>query len=149
MTQSKSSPILTFTLGNKLSFLNPFPLLSGSIILLAKECVQWSGGWITNWMTTPIWSHPLHRATSDWGGGKREKYPSRPPWYDWTHCVPREPVQRVRLWFVVFVRLQPFICLQPSSIFAGRQPGSGCLLVSSQSTPTSVSLKSGINSDYQ
>ena len=48
--------------------------------------------------------------------------PSLPPWYDWTHCVPREIVQRVRLWFVVlfspvFVRLQPFICLL-SSIFA-------------------------------
>ena len=48
--------------------------------------------------------------------------PSLLPWYDWTHCVPREIVQRVRLWFVVlfspvFVRLQPFICLL-SSIFA-------------------------------
>ena len=96
------------------------PFFSGSVLFLQAGEKGCNGAWvgITNWMTTPIWSHSLHRPLSDGGGGsvssqkKKSIPPSWVPWYDWTHCVPRENVQRVRLWFVVlfspvFVRLQP------------------------------------------
>ena len=46
------------------------PFFSGSVVLVEeKGC---NGAWvgITNWMTTPIWSHSLHRPLSDGGGGR-------------------------------------------------------------------------------
>ena len=81
---------------------------------------------------------------------QKEKYPPLPDMIERIVCRGKN-VQRVRLWFVllfslVFVRLQPFICLLSHQYLLRLNR----LLVSPLSTPaSSTSLKSGINSDYQ
>ena len=67
------------------------PFFSGSVVLVEeKGC---NGAWvgITNWMTTPIWSHSLHRPLSDGGGGRPSvQYPlknSIPPSLIWLNTL--------------------------------------------------------------